>query len=183
MTRRAVFLDRDGVLNRAFPGPGGGSVPPTSLAELELLPGAADGCALLKRSGFLLLVATNQPDVARGTQSRQTVDAINSALCARLPLDGVFVCYHDDADHCLCRKPEPGLLVEAARSWQIELRASFVVGDRRRDIEAGHRAGCATVLVGASEAAEPIRPDYRAASLLDAAQWITRTADTGRAIS
>lgn len=170
--RRAVFFDRDGVLNRAIvrderP------FPPATVEEVELLDGIADACAALHAGGFLLVVVSNQPDVARGFQRREMVEAINAVLRARLPLDDIRVCYHDDRDACPCRKPEPGLLLEAAAIWQIDLPRSFMVGDRWRDIEAGRRAGCLTVLIDyAYLEAQPCHPDFRTRSLLEAAAWI-----------
>ena len=111
--RRAVFLDRDGVLNRAFLHADGKSHPPASPQQLEILPGVMDVCQSLRRAGFLLIVVTNQPDVARGTQRREVVEAINLELRRQLPLDDIRVCYHDEADNCPCRKPKPGMLLEA----------------------------------------------------------------------
>lgn len=171
-TRQAVFLDRDGVLNRALVRKGR-PYPPTSLTELEILPGVVEACTSLHEAGFLLIVVTNQPDVARGTQRREVAETINQALRKRLPLDDIRVCYHDDVDHCPCRKPEPGLLLEAARDWEIDLSASFMVGDRWKDVEAGRRAGCKTVLVdnGYTET-EPNNPDHRVGSLFEAVSCI-----------
>lgn len=171
--RRAVFLDRDGVLNRAL-SRGGKPYPPASVAELEIEPDAAGALAELKRAGFRLLVATNQPDVARGTVAREAVEEIHAALAAALPLDGFYTCWHDDRDGCGCRKPKPGLLEAAAREHGIDLASSFMVGDRWRDIDAGHNAGCAAVLIdrGWREAAPARPPEERVGSLGEAAAWI-----------
>ena len=170
--RQAVFLDRDGVLTRAIVREGK-PYPPASLAELEILPGAAEACIKLHQAGFLLIVVTNQPDVARGAQRREFVEAINQALADQLPLDDIRVCYHDDVDRCTCRKPEPGLLLQSAHDWNIDLSASFMVGDRWKDIEAGRRAGCKTIFVNYGYAErQPDRPDYRVGSLLEAVDWI-----------
>jgi len=172
MTRRAVFLDRDGVLNRALRR-GGRVSPPLCPEELELLPGVAPALARLRAAGFLLIVATNQPDVARGRQRREVIDAMHASLREQLVLDEIRACYHDDGDGCDCRKPQPGMLREAARAWGIDLASSYMVGDRWRDIEAGRRAGCRTVLVdGAPEEVEGCRPDHRAADLGRAAELI-----------
>ena len=166
---RAVFIDRDGVINRAFfrdlvP------CPPAAVDELEILAGVPEALARLRRAGFRLIVVTNQPDVARGTQTRAAVDAINAQLLATLPLDEIRVCYHDDADRCECRKPKPGLLMQGP---PVDLAASFMVGDRWRDIEAGRNAGCVTVLVDSGQR-EALRhePDARVSTLADAADWI-----------
>jgi D-glycero-D-manno-heptose 1,7-bisphosphate phosphatase len=168
----AVFLDRDGVLNRAFVRDGK-PYPPRNLGELEILPGVPEACAELKRAGLRLIAVTNQPDVGRGTQTREAVDAINAAVSCQLHLDDVRVCPHDDADRCVCRKPAPGLILAAARDWHIALDASVVVGDRWRDIESGRRAGCKTVFIdhGYREP-RPESADLIVASLPDAVSWI-----------
>lgn len=172
--RRAVFLDRDGVLNGAIVRQGK-PYPPSRLEELEVLPGVVDACSTLRRAGFLLVVATNQPDVGRGTQRREVVEAINCALRAQVPLDDFRVCYHDGTDECICRKPRPGLLLHAARDWQIDLAKSFLVGDRWKDIECGRRAGCTTILIdyGYAEAYQTVA-DHRVRSLAEAADWILK---------
>ena len=172
--QRAVFLDRDGVLNRA-PVLQGKPYPPASVADLEILPGVVEACAALRAAGFVLVVVTNQPDVARGTQQREIVEAINQVLRAHVPVDDIRVCYHDDQDRCTCRKPSPGLLLQAAEDWQIDISVSFIIGDRWRDIEAGRRAGCKTVLLEQHYAdADRVTPDHRASSLAEAAGWILR---------
>ena len=178
--RRAVFLDRDGVINRTFVRDGK-PYPPTTLQELEVLPGVPEALRELKQHGYQLLVVTNQPDVARGKQSRQTIEAMHQALAARLPLDDILVCYHTDQDRCDCRKPMPGMLLEAAKKHNIDLAASFMVGDRWRDIEAGYNAGCKTILIdyGYSERSPAHAPDLRVASLREAADWIIGSALKG----
>ena len=170
--RRAVFLDRDGVINRAFVRDGR-PYPPAGIRDLEILPGVPEAIELLKKAGFRLVVVTNQPDVARGARTREEVEAIHDALRSRLVLDEFRVCYHDDADRCACRKPEPGMLLDAAREADLDLSNSFMVGDRWRDIEAGKRAGCATVFIDAGyKEKRPDKPDVSARSLPEAAGWI-----------
>lgn len=170
--RAAVFLDRDGVLNRAVVRDGR-PFPPDSVAGLELLPGVPEACARLRAAGLALVVVTNQPDVARGSRSQGEVDAVNRALRERLPLDDVRVCPHDDADRCACRKPAPGLLLEAARDLGLSLEASVMVGDRWRDVECGRRAGCKTVFVDHRWAERrPDSPDLTVSSLAEAVPWI-----------
>lgn len=146
VSRRAVFLDRDGVLN-ATGLRDGVPVPPRSLDDFRLLSGVPESCASLRRAGWVLVVVSNQPDIARGTADAAEVERINARLRAEVPLDDIFICPHDDQDGCSCRKPGDGMLREAAQRWDIELSASFMVGDRWRDIEAGRRAGCRTILV------------------------------------
>jgi D-glycero-D-manno-heptose 1,7-bisphosphate phosphatase len=179
-TERAVFLDRDGVLNRPVIR-GGKPYPPASAQELEVSPDAPAALAALKQAGFRLYVVTNQPDVARGTQTRAAVERIHAALGEALPLDGFYVCYHDDGDRCECRKPKPGLLLAAAAEHGISLPASYLIGDRWRDIEAGQRAGCRTAWLdfGYAERGPAAPPDARAASLAEAVAWILREAHNG----
>jgi D-glycero-D-manno-heptose 1,7-bisphosphate phosphatase len=169
---RAVFLDRDGVINRAVV-VAGRPHPPASRRELEVLPGVAAALARLKTAGYLLIVVTNQPDIARGTQARDEVEAMHAELARRLPIDEFRVCDHDDGDECACRKPKPGLLLAAAACHGIDLPSSVMVGDRWRDVDAGRAAGCLTVFLdyGYSER-RPDRPDAVVASLAEAAEWI-----------
>ncbi len=172
-SRKAVFLDRDGVLNRVTVQDDGKPHPPANLDELEILDGVKDACTALRDAGFLLIVVTNQPDVARGTQRREIVQALNDALRHLVPVDAIQVCYHDDADECSCRKPRPGMLLEAAHTWRIDLTQSVMVGDRWSDIEAGRQAGCKTVLIEKSYSClERCVPDFRTTSLPDAVDWI-----------
>jgi D-glycero-D-manno-heptose 1,7-bisphosphate phosphatase len=169
---RAVFLDRDGVINRAIVH-AGKPYPPRNVAELEILPGVANALNRLRNAGFKLIVVTNQPDVARGTQTRAAVEEINAALQSCLPIDEFRVCYHDDVDLCACRKPRPGALLQSAEKFNIDLKASFMIGDRWRDIEAGRSAGCNTIFIECHYAeTKRIEPDYRACDLSEAAKWI-----------
>ncbi|SRR6266545_55812 len=172
---RAVFLDRDGVLNQPVVREGR-PFPPATVAELRLTDGVAADLTQLKAQGFLLIVVTNQPDVARGTTSRESVEEINTALRAALPLDDFYTCYHDDSDACDCRKPLPGLLLAAAAHHHIDLAASYLVGDRWRDIDAGAAAGCRTILIdcGYCERAPAHAPDHRASTLQQAVREILR---------
>jgi D-glycero-D-manno-heptose 1,7-bisphosphate phosphatase len=170
--KRAVFLDRDGVLNRAFV-VDGVPHPPRGVQDLQILPGVVEATRSLKQAGLLLVVVTNQPDIARGQTTRAEVDAIHQQLRQQLPLDDVRVCPHDDADRCDCRKPAPGLLLAAARDHDIDLPASVTVGDRWRDVEAGQRAGTRTVYVAAGyQERAPAAYDLAVASLAEAAPWI-----------
>lgn len=172
MTRRAVFLDRDGVINASVVREGK-PYPPDRVEDLVVLPGVPEALTALRAAGFVLIVVTNQPDVARGKQTRAAVDAIHARLQAELALDAVYSCFHDDADHCKCRKPAPGLLTDAAAAWDIDLQASFMVGDRWRDTDAGAAAGCRTVFVDYDYAERrPLAFDAKVASLAEAAAWI-----------
>jgi len=174
--RPAVFLDRDGVLNEPVL-IDGRPHPPGSAADLVVRPDTIDACWRLHAAGLLLVVVTNQPDIARGRQTWEAVDAINAELRRRLPLDDVRVCPHDDKDGCGCRKPAPGLLIEGAAAWNIELGGSVMVGDRWRDVEAGKRAGCAVVLVKRdyAERTADVDADLVVAALHEAVPWILKT--------
>jgi len=172
IARTAVFLDRDGVINRAVV-KDGKPYPPQSLGEIEILPGVAEAIRSLKAAGYLVVVVSNQPDVARGTQSREAVESMNRHLGSILGIEHFQVCYHDDGDNCHCRKPKPGLLTDAAALLGIDLSGSVLVGDRWRDISAGKAAGCRTIWIDRGyRERQPEDFDLRAASLLDASQWI-----------
>jgi D-glycero-D-manno-heptose 1,7-bisphosphate phosphatase len=171
---RIVFLDRDGVINRALEHEAK-PYPPRTLEEFEILPEVPSACAKLKTAGFLLVVATNQPDVGRGTLDKAVVESIHAHMVARLPIDRVEVCYHpgQGQSHCECRKPRPGMLVRAARELNADLAQCWMVGDRWRDVDCGHAAGCKTIFIDRGYAEElRQQPDFRAKNLLEAADII-----------
>jgi D-glycero-D-manno-heptose 1,7-bisphosphate phosphatase len=174
--RRAVFLDRDGVINRALERDGL-PYPPTTWNEFAILPEIPAACKKLKAAGFLLVVVTNQPDVGRGTLKQEIVETIHAEMCRRLPIDRVEVCYHPGrgASECDCRKPKPGMLLRAAKALGIDLAQSWMVGDRWRDIDCGHAAGCLTVFIDRGYA-EKLRqkPHFSAGNLAEAADIILR---------
>jgi D-glycero-D-manno-heptose 1,7-bisphosphate phosphatase len=176
MSRRAVFLDRDGVLN-AVSLKDGVTHPPESVDALEVLDGVPAALEMLRARELLRIVVTNQPDVARGRQTRQAVEAINQRLMQALPLDAVLTCYHDDPDRCACRKPKPGLFFRAAEQFAIDLGRSFMVGDRMSDVTAGRAAGCRTFLVRGGPGSEPGAADYEVDGLLEAARKIVELVD------
>ncbi|HYB11606.1 MAG TPA: HAD family hydrolase [Alphaproteobacteria bacterium] len=169
---RAVFLDRDGVLVRAFVRDGK-AYPPQTLDEFELLPGVTDAVRRLSEAGFRLVVATNQPDVATGRQRRDVCEEMHRRLLEGLPIDGIEVCYHTDSDNCLCRKPKPGMLFAAAAKWSIRTDLSYMVGDSWRDVGAGKAAGCKTILLKYNYNANlEIQPDLEVFSLWEASEAI-----------
>jgi D-glycero-D-manno-heptose 1,7-bisphosphate phosphatase len=169
---RAVFLDRDGVINAAVVRDGR-PYPPATVDETRILEDVPEALALLRTAGFRLAVITNQPDVARGTQTRSEVEAINAFLRSKLSLDHVEVCYHDETDCCDCRKPKPGLIYRSALALEVDAATGFVVGDRWRDIEAAHQAGCRAVWIDRGyDERSPSDYDHCARSLLEAAKWI-----------
>ena len=178
MVRRAVFLDRDGVINRAIV-VDGKPYPPATLEAFELLPGVKSTAQALRKANFLIIVVTNQPDVATGVQQLNVVEAMHHKLHAEGICDDVKACYHTDADNCDCRKPKPGMLIESAREWQIDLKQSFMVGDRWRDVAAGKAAGCHTFFLeyqyreGCAD-----KPDAVVASLEEAGRLILQNSLT-----
>lgn len=168
----AVFLDRDGVINRTFIR-AGKPYAPVSIDQFELLPGVVEAIAALKNAGFLVIVVTNQPDVGAGLVARAVVEAMDTRVRQECRVDDVRVCYHTDADGCACRKPKPGLLVDAARDWTVDLARSYMVGDRWRDIGAGRAAGCRTVLIEYDyDEQKAETPDIVVKSLMEASQRI-----------
>ena len=168
MLRRAVFLDRDGVLN-ALVIREGTAVSPRAMEDFAIVPEARASVARLKDAGYRVFVITNQPDIARGRMSSAVLDEMLRALRAEVPLDDIAVCTHDDADDCDCRKPRAGMLHALAERWQVDLGRSVVVGDSWRDMHAGRAANCKTVMLG--EATDEAA-DYSAVSLGDAVDLI-----------
>jgi D-glycero-D-manno-heptose 1,7-bisphosphate phosphatase len=172
VVRRAVFLDRDGVIS-ANVQHDGRPVAPTSMADFCILPGVEKATQCLKELGFILIVVTNQPDISTGRNTMATLDRMHDEMRRRLPLDEIKVCTHVDADACHCRKPKPGLLLDAARERGIDLSKSIMIGDRWRDIEAGQAAGCSTILIGEeSDQERPSMPHKIVRSLPEAVAYI-----------
>lgn len=168
---KAVFLDRDGVLNQAVVKEGK-PYPPQSLEDVIILAGVKEGLEHLKELGYLLVVITNQPDVARGTTDMKIVDAINNFLKKELILDDIYCCIHDSSDNCECRKPKPGMIFAAARKWNIDLDNSWMVGDRWRDIETGINANVKTILIDYGYDEKSVIPDYSCTDFLEATRII-----------
>ena len=171
---KAVFLDRDGVINRAITRDGL-PFPPMSLGDFEIIPGVPEACVKLKAAGFLLVVATNQPDVGRGIVPRELVEAMHAEMQKAISVDRIEICFHPGrgASDCDCRKPKPGMLLHAAKALNIDLAQSWMVGDRWRDVDCGHAAGCRTVFIEGSYV-EQLRqkPDFSARNLEEAADII-----------
>jgi D-glycero-D-manno-heptose 1,7-bisphosphate phosphatase len=180
VARRAVFLDRDGVINRCEMR-SGKPYAPRRLADFRLLPGVVAAARALKQAGFLLIVATNQPDIGNGRVTRQVVEAMHDKLRRRLPVDEIRMCPHRQDAGCDCRKPRAGMLRKAARKWRINRRKSFLVGDRYSDIIAGQAIGCYTVFIDRGYS-EPQRatPDSTVSSLPAAARLILSMKQGGR---
>ena len=153
---------------------------PATLAEFKLLPGVEQAIVALRKAGFLIIIVTNQPDVAMDTQRREITEAMHDRLHASGLYDEIKVCYHSDMDTCDCRKPKPGMLIEAAKEWQIDLANSYMVGDRWRDIEAGKAAGCTTFFIDYNyQERRPKDPDAIVTSLEEASKFILKKAQVG----
>lgn len=170
MSRPAVFLDRDGTLNAPVVRDGK-PYPPSTVKEFTLLEGVNDGCQALKRSGYVLVVATNQPDVGRGTQSKGAVEAMHAKLSQLIPLDRIEVSYAPGGENPpdFRRKPQPGMIIQAAQEMDLDLTRSWMVGDRWRDIDCGHNAGLRTIFIdwGYDEKLRA-RPDFTVRSFAEA---------------
>jgi D-glycero-D-manno-heptose 1,7-bisphosphate phosphatase len=167
---RAVFLDRDGVINKVILRDGK-PFSPRSLEEFVLNDGIRETVSLLKDNGFKVIVVSNQPDVARGDISRNVLDRMTQLMTQEIPFDDIYICPHDDQDQCSCRKPKPGMLLEAARKWNIDLEHSYFIGDTWKDIEAGKVAGCKTILLDVIYNRE-VTCDFRVKSLFEATSII-----------
>ena len=170
--KRAVFLDRDGVINKGFlvdriP------IPARTLDQVEILPRVREAIKILRSLDFELVIVTNQPDVARGHLSKETVELIHRHLQTELGINHFYTCIHDDADNCACRKPKPGLITLAAEELGLNLKESFMVGDRWRDISAGQAANCKCFYIDyAYDERPPQLPYLKVSSLFDAAQLL-----------
>lgn len=170
--RRAVFLDRDGVLV-ATEVRDGKPIAALTLDGFEILAEAPAAVAALKAAGFATVVVTNQPEMARGNVDSATMDAMHARLKAAMPIDAVYICPHDSGEGCGCRKPAPGMLLQAADELDLDLSASYMVGDRWRDVGAGRAAGCTTVLIECGYAEpERLEPDLTAGDVAEAAALI-----------
>ncbi len=172
--KRAVFLDRDGVINKAIV-LNGKPYAPVEVCDLEILPGVYSALKKLQDYGLLTIVVTNQPDVANGKASKVNVESINDYLLQNLPINEIRACFHNDGDKCLCRKPLPGMLFDVATTYNIDLSNSFMVGDRWRDIDAGSAAGCTTYFIDYGyQERQPENFNYRVACLEEAVENILR---------
>ncbi len=170
--RRAVFLDRDGVLVRNVLR-GGNAHAPRTLEEFRLYPGAAAAVRRLRRAGYLTVVVTNQPDIGKGLIAPRTVAAMHAGMRREMPLDAVEICPHKRSDNCRCMKPKSGMLRAAQRRYSIDFKRSFMVGDRRSDVIAGAGVGCYTIFINRGyDACREIRPDRTVRSVQQAVRHI-----------
>ena len=164
---KAVFLDRDGVINKPIVR-NGSPFAPKDMSEFAFMDGIHETLAELRARGYLLLACTNQPDVARGWQPIEIVEEFHRHILAELPIARVYACFHDNEHACECRKPKPGMLLQGSREFDVDLSRSWMVGDRWKDIVAGREAGCRTVYVRHGYDEQPARdPDYEIRSMIE----------------
>lgn len=163
----ALFLDRDGVVNKAVVR-NGQPYPPASIDDLELVEGIQDLIAEVKNQGFKIFIFTNQPDVARGTARKEKIVEIHDYLSGKLGIDKIYCCLHDDDDNCDCRKPKPGMLFQAKAEWSLDFDRSFVIGDRWRDIAAARAANIKSILLDYHYNEKKEIPDYSCVTLREA---------------
>src|SRR6266536_1778082 len=173
--RRAVFLDRDGVLAEAIVRADGKSYAPTRVEDFVLVPEAPAQVQRLRDAGFVCIVFTNQPELANGELASSDLDAMHRTMRAAIPLDDVYVCPHDKSEGCRCHKPATGLLDDAAARWDVDLATSFVIGDRWRDIGAGRAAGCYSIRLDRPYSACEVA-DARVQTLTEAVEMVLRLA-------
>ena len=172
--RKAIFLDRDGTLNKAYI-ENGLPISPSSLNKFKIIKGVKKSINRLKKLNFLCILITNQPDVFRGKISKKTVVKMNSYIKKKIKLEDMFVCYHDNEHNCSCRKPKPGLLVKASKKWKIDLKKSFMIGDRWKDILAGKKVGCKTIFINNNyKNDKKVKADFTFKSLLKAVNKIEK---------
>lgn len=171
---KCVFLDRDGVINDVIL-KNGNPHPPINVQGVRILKNVNKSLISLKKSGFYLAVITNQPDVSRKITTKKQVEAINNYIMSKLPLDEINTCFHDNFHNCQCRKPQPGMILDVAKRKNIDLTKSFMIGDRKSDIEAGKKAGCKTIFIDNNYNEEkPKNYDFKAVSLYAASQIILK---------
>lgn len=169
---QAVFLDRDGVLSRGIL-KAGKSYAPRKIADFKLMPYAADSVAKLQNAGFLVIVVTNQPDVGNGLVAYESVKIMHEKLFRQTLVNDIFVCTHRQEEGCCCRKPKPGMLLSAAKKFEINFERSFLVGDRASDMEAAKRVGCQAIFVDRQYSeAPPVIQDATVKSLKAATMLI-----------
>lgn len=176
--KQAVFIDRDGVVNKSIIR-NGKPFSPRNMNQLEILAGVRESVELLKKKGFEVVVVTNQPDVVRGLISLTLVSEMHQFIKHSTGINHFYLCCHDNKDNCYCRKPKPGMLLEAASDLDLVLTKSFLVGDRWKDILAGQQVGCHCFFIDYHYSEpKPVPPFRSVKSLLEAANFIAGTYET-----
>lgn len=168
----AVFLDRDGVINKVILHKGR-PFSPRKIAELQIIEGVKESVTLMKEKGFEVVVVTNQPDLARGYITKSMLIEMHKIISQSTGINHFYFCGHDDSDECICRKPKTGMLLKAALDLKLNLKKSFLVGDRWKDISAGQEVGCSCYFIDyAYQEPRPNPPFYTVTSLYEAALTI-----------
>ena len=175
---RAIFLDRDGVINRVLLN-NGRPFSPRRFDDFELLPEIKEALNSFMKMGFVNIVITNQPDIARGLMEMEELNRMHAMLRERLAINDIMACFHDNGDNCICRKPKPGMILVAANKWNINLRRSFVIGDTWRDVEAGKKGGCKTILIDMPYN-QGVESDHRVKDLEEAVEIIKLSVNSYR---
>jgi len=147
MNKRAIFLDRDGVINEVVFHRTKKPSSPWNFEEFKLINGIKKPLEELSQMGYYLFIISNQPDIARGHIKKDTTERINKIIYETFPIKEIFVCPHDDHHDCNCRKPKPGMIFILSKKWKIDLKKSFLIGDNWKDMEAGKSAGCITIIL------------------------------------
>lgn len=176
--KQAIFLDRDGVINKVLLN-NGKPFSPRKFEEFEMLPGVENALDSFKNMGFMNIIVTNQPDIALGLMEIQELNKMLALMRETLPVDDIMVCPHADSDYCLCRKPKEGMLIEASEKWGIDLKSAFMVGDTWKDMAAGKNAGCKTILIDMPYN-QAVESDYRVKDLREAVEIIKLSVNRGR---
>ena len=170
--RKAIFLDRDGVIVRSNV-IDGKPFAPICLKEFKLLPYASKCIDLFKKENYLTIIISNQPDVSKGIISNETLNKMNEILFFKTKVDDIYICTHTDSDNCKCRKPKNGLIIKAAKKYNINLNKSYMIGDRKKDIDAGILSNCKTIFIDRNYIEQkPKNFDYKVSSLQKAFFYI-----------
>ncbi len=172
--KKCIFLDRDGVINRSNV-KNGKPYAPLRFENFIFLPKVKKSIHQLKKLGFLVILITNQPDISKKKLKISTLDKMNDKIYRNLDVDDIFFCIHSSEDNCNCRKPKTGMLLESQKKYNINLNKSFMIGDRKKDIDSGIKAGCKTIFINRNYNEErPTRQNYTTTSLYKAVEYIKK---------
>ena len=162
---KAIFLDRDGVINEVIYHKGiNKPSSPWKIDEFKFINGIEETLHRFKEKNYKLFIITNQPDIARQNIEKGVTEQINKKIFEKLPIDDIQICPHDDSDKCCCRKPKPGMIMDLAYHYDIDLDKSFLIGDGWKDMNAGSQAGCKTILIQKSYNKE-VEADFKVLDL------------------
>jgi D-glycero-D-manno-heptose 1,7-bisphosphate phosphatase len=169
---KAIFLDRDGVINHVLYHEGVNKPSsPWKFEEFQLYNGVEKPLEELRKMGFLLLIISNQPDISKGKIEEGMTEKVNKIIFEKLPIQDILICPHEDRHNCNCRKPKPGMIIELSKKWNVDIGKSFLIGDRWKDIEAGENAGCTSILLD-KPYNKDTKAEYRTKDLQSAVELI-----------